>query len=135
MGRTERGITAYRTAILTTPPRHAVVMLYDGIMVRTRRAAEAARAGDYETQFNEVLSAAKIIDGLNRCLDMEQGGQVAVSLRAMYEAVSKALLRSTGKRNGAEILDGLVEAVRLTRDAWAEIAGVPASEPSRRIRN
>lgn len=128
MTRTQRAISAYHKAILTTPPLLAVVMLYDGIMIRTRRAAEAARAGDYETQFNEVLQAAKIIDGLNRCLDMKQGGRVAASLRAMYESVSAALLRSTGKKNGADILDRLVEAVRVTRDAWAQIAGVPVTD-------
>lgn len=128
MTKMQSGIAAYHSAILTTPPLQAVVMLYDGILVRIMRAADAARGGDYEGKFNEVMRAAKIIDGLNRCLDMKQGGDVAASLRAMYESVSRALLRSTGRRNAAEILDGLADAVRLTRDAWAEVAGLDTLE-------
>jgi flagellar protein FliS len=128
MNQMRRAIGAYNSnAVLTTPPLVAVVMLYDGIMTRIRRAAEAARARDYGTQFTEVLRAAKIVDGLNRCLDMQQGGQVALSLRALYQSVSATLLRSTGKKNGAESLDRLYEAVRKTRDAWAQIAGIPLS--------
>jgi flagellar protein FliS len=128
----QRAIGAYNNAIQTTPPLIAVVMLYDAIIARIRRAAEAARARDFETQFNEILRAAKIIDGLNRRLDMKQGGRVAVSLRAMYQAVSAALFRATGRKNSAETLDRLAEAVRVTRDAWAQISGVALSKDESR---
>ena len=73
------------------------------------------------------MSAARIIDGLNRHLDMERGGQVAKGLRETYEAVARALFRSVGKETGAEACDRLLTAVRELRDAWAEIAGIPQS--------
>jgi flagellar protein FliS len=123
-------INAYHSAQLTTPPLTAVVMLYDGIMVRIAAAGEAARKGDYDRQFKMVMSAARIIDGLNRCLDMEQGGSVAISLREMYESVARALFRSVGRESGGEVADRLVSAVRMTRDAWAEVAGLPPSSTS-----
>jgi flagellar protein FliS len=127
MSQNRYAISAYQTAQLTVPPLQAVVMLYDGIMVRIANAGEAARKEDYDKQFKYVMSAARIIDGLNRCLDMEKGGSVAIGLREMYEAVARALFRSCGKPTGGEVADRLVAAVRLTRDAWAEIAGLPPS--------
>jgi flagellar secretion chaperone FliS len=127
MNRPSPQIAAYQTAIRTTSPLNAVVMLYDGVLVRTAAAAAAARRKDYETQFNEVMRAAKIINGLNAYLDMDAGGKVAVSLREMYQAVAGALLSSVGRSTGAEALDKIGAAVRMTRNAWADIAGVPLS--------
>ena len=117
-------ISAYQAAKRTAPPLTAVVMLYDEILKRIALAGAAARAKDYETQFNEAMYAAKIINGLDACLDMERGGTVAMSLREMYKAVVHALLGAVGRKNAALACDRLGEAVRLTRDAWAEIAGM-----------
>ena len=117
-------ISAYQAAKRTAPPLTAVVMLYDEILKRIALAAAAARAKDYETQFNEAMYAAKIINGLDACLDMDRGGTVAMSLREMYKAVVHALLGTVGRKSGAQACDRLGEAVRLTRDAWAEIAGM-----------
>jgi len=109
----------------TEPSPVAVVQLYDTILLHISRAADAARRGDFQKQFDEVMNATRIIDGLNRHLDMEAGGQVAINLRDMYQAVSKALLRSVGKTDASEACDRLIEGVRMTRDAWAEISGMP----------
>jgi flagellar protein FliS len=125
---TTKAIGAYQNAMKTVPPLQAVVMLYDGVLARIARAAQANLDGDYERQFNEVMSAAKIVDGLNRCLDMEVGGAVAANLRSLYETISTGLLRSTGRQYGATYLKQLGDAVRVTRDAWAEIAGIPSSK-------
>lgn len=131
MSQNRYAISAYQAAQLTTPPLKIVVMLYDGILARISRAAEAARQGDSQKQFEAVMSAARIIDGLNRYLDMEKGGQVAKGLRETYEAVARALFRSVGKETGAEACDRLLVAVRELRDAWAEIANAdPASQVS-----
>lgn len=130
MNRPKQVAAAYQTAIMTTPPLARVVLLYDGVLIRIAAAAAAARRKDYEAQFAEVMRAAKIINSLNRYLDMEAGGKVARSLRDMYQAVAKALLSSVGRSTGPEALDKIGAAVRMTRDAWAEIAGLPISTPA-----
>jgi flagellar protein FliS len=122
-------ISAYKAARRTVPPLQAVVLLYDGAMGRIAKAADAARRRDYETQFNEARSAAEIFNGLDLCLDMAKGGGVALSLRDMYRSVCHALMKSVGRTSGAECCDRLVAAIRLTRDAWAEIAGSPRVQP------
>lgn len=103
----------------------AVVQLYDTILLHVGRASEAARKGDFQVQFDEVMNATRIVDGLNRCLDMAQGGQVALNLRDMYESVSRALLRSVGKPSAEEACGKLIVALRDARNAWAQICGLP----------
>ena len=118
-------------AISTSTPRAsepspvAVVQLYDTILLHIGRAADAARSGDFQKQFDEVMNATRIIDGLNRHLDMSAGGTVAINLRDMYQAISKALLRSVGKTDAGDACDRLIAGLRETRDAWAEISGMP----------
>jgi flagellar protein FliS len=118
------------TAIYSEPAdtginKVAVVQLYDTILLHVGRAGDAARRGDFQVQFDEVMKATRIIDGLNRHLDMQQGGQVALNLRDMYESVSRALLRSIGKDSAGEACDILTSGLRETRNSWAEIAGMP----------
>lgn len=129
----QTGYAAYQAATRTVTSLEAVVMLYDGVIVHIKASAEAARNHDYLTQFNEVRKAADILNGLNRCLNMEVGGEVAQHLRDMYVSVVKALMRTVGSEVGPECCEKLAAAVRLTRDAWAEIAAnppVPAGQPA-----
>lgn len=102
----------------------AVVQLYDTVLLHVGRAAAAARKKDFTTQFDEVMKATRILDGLNRHLDMEAGGQVALNLRDMYQAISRALLRSVGKDCAGDASDRLIAGLRDTRNAWAEISGM-----------
>lgn len=126
MSRSRYAISAYNTALRTLPPLQVVVMLYDGALARMAGAAAAARCGDFEVQFKEAMRAAQILNGLNLCLNMKDGGKVARSLREMYEALCRALLSSVGRKPAAENFDRLGAALRATRDAWAEVAGVGA---------
>jgi flagellar biosynthetic protein FliS len=102
-----------------------IVMLYDGALARIGGAAAAAYRRDYETQFNESLQAVRILNGLACCLDMRNGGSVAVSLREMYQAMTTVLLAAVAKRDGGDICHRTASALRLTRNAWADIAKLP----------
>lgn len=126
MVQARQAASAYRAALRTVPPLQAVVMLYDTVLVRTAIAAEAARRGDYESQYRELLRAAEILNGLNLCLDTRGGGKVAKSLRDMYEAVCRAMMSSVGRKSGARCCEKIAAAIRQTRDAWAEVAGMAA---------
>jgi flagellar protein FliS len=132
MTRTSYALSAYQAARRTVPPLQAVVMLYDTVLLRVGKAAAAARARDWETQFKEVLRAAEIFNGLAMILDHEQGGAVARSLREMYETTCRALLSSVGRKSGAACLERIAAAVRPMRNAWAEVAATAgAPEPPR----
>jgi len=118
-------ISAYQTAIRTTPPLQAIVLLYDGILVRVHNAELAAERGDYETQFKQIQGAIAILRGLIAALDMVRGGDFATRLRDTYETNMRALLRSVGKPTGAECCRRIGGGLRNLRNAWATLAGVP----------
>lgn len=121
------------TVVAEKSALEAVVMLYDGVLVRIANAAKAASEGNAEAQAGEVTKAVQIVNGLNRCLDMEEGGTVAQSLREMYESVVKALIGTLGRGVQPEVYKKIAEAVWNTREAWAEIADVPPLDPAQAV--
>lgn len=126
MPHTRYAIAAYRSAVMTTPPLQAVVLLYDGILVRIDSAVAAAVAGDYGRQFDEVMSAINILNGLIVSLDMDKGGAVAVRLRDTYATNIRALLKSVGRPDGVEACRRIAAGLRTLRNAWADIGGMAA---------
>lgn len=124
----QHALSAYQNAIQTTPPLRAVVLLYDGILVRLRNAAAAAESGNYGEQFNQLLRATEIVRGLLAALDTKAGGAVAERLRETYEANMVAMMSSVGRPNAAECLHRIAEGLRELRNAWADLAGMARLE-------
>lgn len=124
----QHALSAYQNAIQTTPPLQAVVLLYDGVLVRLRNAAAAAARGDFGEQFNQAVRAIDIIRGLLSALDMSAGGAIAERLRDTYEANMVAIMRTVGAPNAQDCLHRIAEGLRELRNAWSEIAGMPRLE-------
>lgn len=118
---------AYESAIRTTPPLQAVVLLYDGILMRLHQAAAAAGRGDTGAQFTHVRQAAEIVRGLASALDMKRGGPLAANLRRTYYANIQAMMGTVGHPNAAAALGTIAEGLRELRNAWGGIAGLPPS--------
>lgn len=127
MPNAQYAMAAYHMAMRTVPPLQAVVMLYDGILLRLANAAEAQTQCNPEKQYDSIASAIRIMEGLNRSLDMQAGGQVAVHYRDMYKTLSIVLRRTVGQPNAAQVYRRLEAALRNTRNAWAEMAGMAPS--------
>lgn len=117
-------LSAYQNAIETTPPLQAVVLLYDGILVRLRNAAAAAERGDFGEQFNQVARATEIMRGLLAALDVKAGGAVAERLHATYEANMVAMMSSVGRPNALDCLRRIADGLRELRNAWSDLAGM-----------
>lgn len=126
MNLSKQAIAAYQTAVMTTPPLQAVVLLYDGILVRVHNAGLAAASGDYIRQHQEIMRAIEILRGLLAALDLQAGGKLAANLADTYRANMQALLASIGKKNAEASCRRIGEGLRTLRDAWAEIAGMKA---------
>lgn len=113
---------SYKTvAAQTAPPGQLVVMLYEGAI----RFLECALAGfEHEDpkEFNEtinnnVLRAQEIIGELDDSLDLDQGGQLAVTLRGLYRYMDLQLTHS----NASKVPDGIrdtLQRLSTLRDAW-----------------
>lgn len=116
---------SYRAvATQTATPGQLILMLYEGAL----RFLEQARRGfehDDPLEFNRTINnniqrAQAIIQELNDTLNLQAGGQVAVTLRALYDYMNRRLHES----NQAKSRDGIQEVatrIEVLRDAWAQM--------------
>jgi len=99
-------------------------MLYDGAI----RFLERARLGFHhddpqefnQTIHNNVVRAQEILCELNLALNLEQGGEFAVTLRRLYDYMDRQLDESNRFKKEPGILD-VIGRLTILRDAWAEM--------------
>ena len=116
----------------TASPGQLVLMLYEGAINFLERAMSGFEFDD-PAQFNGVISnnllrAQGILNELNASLDLEQGGELALTLRRLYDYMDRRLTES----NHRKTRDGIEETIaRLgtLRDAWREMLSETARYP------
>jgi flagellar protein FliS len=107
-------------------------MLFD----RALRSLETALTGfEYtdprqrnETIHNNLRRAVDIIRFLNNSLNLEQGGELANTLRRLYRYFEDRLVKSNLQKR-REGVDEVMPQIRRLRDAWAEMLNKQAQEP------
>ena len=113
---------SYRqTATLTAPPGQIVLMLYEGAM----RSLERALAGfghrdpaEMNMSVNNNLQRAReIIRELNVALDLDKGGELAGTLRRLYDYFDERLVESNFRKERHGVDEVLWHITEL-RDAW-----------------
>ena len=116
---------SYRqVATQTASPGQLVLLLYNGII----RFLEQARLGfgiDDPKEFNETINnnlqrALAIINEMNQSLNMAEGGEFAVRMRALYDYFDRHLHESNMNKTEEGILE-VLKHVTILRDAWAEM--------------
>jgi flagellar protein FliS len=111
-------------ATQTAPPGQLVLMLYEGAI----RFLERGLAGfDCEDPaqanmavHNNLQRAIDILRELNLSLNMEQGGEFAMTLRRLYEYFDNRIWESNLQKRP----EGVKEVIRhltVLRDAWASM--------------
>ncbi len=116
---------SYRSvATRTASPGQLVLMLFDGAIRFLENSLTGFGLEDlaesYQLISNNVLRAQAIIHELNMSLDLEQGGQVAATLRQLYNYFDRRLDESNLKK----IPEGIEEVLKrmiVLRDAWAQM--------------
>lgn len=116
------------TGVIAASPHKLIVMLYDGAIVALSNAAQHLKNGDFAAKGHSISKAIAIIEnGLRASLDKKAGGEIAVSLDALYEYMNSRLLQANLKNE----VEGLQEVQGLLRDlksAWEAIS--PDSKPA-----
>jgi len=114
----------------TASPGQLVLMLYDGALRFLEQSLSGFEKDDpiefNQTINNNVLRAQSILGELNSTLNMEQGGDLARTLRGLYGYLDDRLMESNVRKSP----DGIRETIqRLTvlRDAWQEMLHQPAT--------
>jgi flagellar protein FliS len=90
-------------------------MLYDGALRFLEMGRRAMRDGDLETQNENLTKAQRIITELSVSLDVEQGGEVAGNLLALYSYANNRLIEA----NISNDLAGVEETARLLSELRA----------------
>jgi flagellar protein FliS len=110
----------------TASPGQLVVMLYDGAIKFLEHALTGFDFDDpldfNSTINNNLIRAQNIITELNASLDMEQGGEIAVTLRDLYDYMTRRIIESN-LRKTREGIEEVIRHLTVLRDAWREIAG------------
>ncbi len=120
------------SAAQTAPPGQLVLMLYDGA-IRFLDLALAGFGHQDPLEFNEtinnnVLHAQQVIEELNQCLDLRQGGELAITLRSLYAYMDRRLA-AANTRKAPEGIEEVLQRLTTLRDAWREMLSHQSAVP------
>jgi flagellar protein FliS len=117
-----RAASAYQqTQVQSRSPLELVVLLYDGAVRYMTEARDAMAKRDLVAKRDALSRSMAIIGELHATLNMKDGGQIAVSLDALYSYVNARLLDANMKGDVAAI-DESIKLIGQLREAWAHIA-------------
>lgn len=116
---------SYRqVAMQTAAPGQIVLMLFEGAIRFLDRAEGGFGLEDpaerNQTIHNNIHRTQEILHELNMALDTENGGELAQTLRALYEYMDRRLLESNLSKDPTGICEARRHLWKL-RDAWSEM--------------
>ncbi len=120
-----RATTAYQqTQVQSCNPLEQVVLLYDGAIQFLTKARDAIQRKDLQARHAGISRALGILNYLQSTLNMDEGGEVAVRLDALYTYLRDLVLDANRTQEPGP-LDEAVQLLDLLRDGWAQIARNP----------
>lgn len=117
------------TGVMSASPHQLIVMLFDGALAAIKKARWALESGDIAARGSAISKAIDIVDnGLKSALDLEKGGEIAERLYALYDYISRSLLKVNRNRDG-ELLTQVEQLLGDIAGAWKEI-GPTVNQPA-----
>lgn len=127
-------LRSYQTiATQTAPPGQLVLMLYEGAIQFLDRALVGFQHEDplefNATINNNVIRAQEILNELNNSLDLQQGGDLAATLRGLYGYMDRQLTLSNTRKWPGGIHD-TIERLSVLRGAWSDMLRQQSTAPA-----
>lgn len=125
-GFNQRGINGYakvsvETGVLAASPVKLIIMLYDGAITACHNAVGHMQRGDIVNKGAMITKAVMIVEsGLRLSLDKSAGGEIAVSLDALYAYMSNQL-HLANIRNQPELVNEVIKLLIELKGAWEAI--------------
>lgn len=110
-----------QTQVVTSSGVQLIVLLYDGAIQSIEIARREIQAKNVREKARHLGRAIAIIGELNSVLDYEQGGDIARSLRRLYDYMLAELVEANA-RNNEKKLDAPLRCLNTLREAWREVA-------------
>jgi flagellar protein FliS len=126
-GNARQAISAYQkvgidAAVEVADPYRLILLLFAGVQAAIGNARAAIRQRDIAARGEAVSKAIDIIgNGLKVSLDLEQGGEIAARLNALYDYLVLRLLRAN-LDNDLRALEEVSELLEEIHGAWREIS-------------
>ena len=115
------------TGVVAASPHQLIVMLYEGAELSVRMAIKHMKEGDNAKKSVAVGKASTIIvEGLRAALDLQQGGEIAQKLDALYDYMNQRLMLTHVQHDPAP-LEEVLGLLQELHGAWSQIA--PAGHP------
>ncbi len=118
-----------QTQVVTSSGVQLVVLLYDGAIQSIEMARREIQVHNVREKARHLGRAIAIVGELNSVLDCEQGGDIARSLRRLYDYILMELVE-TNIRNNEQRLDGPLRCLATLREAWREVAAQQQIQPA-----
>jgi flagellar protein FliS len=116
-----------QTGIASASPHALTLMLYDGLLNAVKLARQALSEGRVQDKGRHITHASRIIDeGLKASLNLQDGGDIALNLRDLYNYCQVRLMYAN-LHNDQPALSEVVSLIEPVRDGWA---GIAVSVPS-----
>lgn len=106
--------------VATASPLRLVVLLYDGAIKFFKLAERAFAEGDAVLARMHMAKAERIILELLGSLNVEEGGEIAENLFALYRFILRECARTTSE-NYTVTLPGIIRILSGLREAWKEL--------------
>lgn len=101
-------------------PHRLIDMLFDGLLERITQAKGAMQFKNVELKGSRINSAISIVNGLRENLNLDNGGELAENLNALYIYIQE-ILSKAHKENNESLLDEAAMLVNNIHSAWKQI--------------
>lgn len=109
-----------KSAVIGASPLQLVVMLYDGALRFMEAGKHAMIERDIEKQNVNLQKAQRILQELTSCLDMQQGGDVAKNLLALYTFLLNHLVEANMEDDVTKV-DTCIQIFSDLRESWSAL--------------
>lgn len=108
------------SGVESASPHKLIDMLYEGAIERITQARGAMQYKQTEAKGKRINQAIRIVGGLRENLNVEQGGDIAENLDALYIYI-QSLLTKAHFSNDESKLEEAANLLVDMRDAWRQI--------------
>ncbi len=109
-----------QVGITTADPGHLVILCYEGAIDHLKKAIAYYGSGRLEKKAEALAKALDFINELNRALDFEKGGEIAVRLHSLYNFMCRRIMEGDLKRN-IKAFEEVIHLLNELKSAWEEI--------------
>ena len=125
-GAANNPIGAYQTlsldsAVSSASPHQLIVLLFEGAQQAIVIARSGIEAGDIPRKGSAITKAIDIIlNGLRASINLDEGGEIAANLYALYDYMARRLLHAN-LNNDKAALDEVLGLLAEIHGAWVSI--------------